>query len=1020
MRRLAFLSVFLLPVLSSATLIKRCQHPAPSPDGKWVVFSWQGDLWKVAAAGGRAERLTVHSANDYYPRFTPDGSRIVFASNRFGSVDVFSMKADGTDLKRLTFDSGSEIPTGISPDGTTVYGHTNAFGDMDLFRVPITGGDLVRITNHPLEKEYNASVSADGSRVYYNRGSYGPASWKKPGVMSSGLGDVWVADNTVPLTNHKVVMKSEANELMPQVGGSGELVYQSNASGWPNLYLGKKKLTNHTDGTVRFPQINTGKTMVAYEFNSEIWVYDLAKGTDTKLVIEVPDDERNNPIADTTLAEGIGDYSVSPDGKRIVISVRGELFLIPEKGGTTRRLTNNPGLDYQCIWLNPKTILYVSAGENAKRELRTVDIDGNSKPYLTATEDLMHPALSPDGKWVAYHSGGTDIKVVPATGGEAKLVYSGNFADMFDGTESFSWSPDSKWLAVSSSTDRGADVLVVPVDGGAAITVAKLSQNASVPKFLPNGRGIYFTGQWEEENELFLVDLVQDEPTFSEDDLDKIDAPKPAPAGEVKVEVQTAGILRRMRKLSTGGAFAPFASADSKTIFFSGGTPLGLQSVRVAGGAAVPVTGAGALSNPSLGAGGQKYYGLIAGKLYSMAPGGTPSPIGFSARWDIDLRAEEKALFADIWWAMDRMYYDPQLNGKGWPHLREKFAQVVPYCWSRTDFYALMGDMMEELDSSHLGSTAPRATDATLGTDSTALLGIEVDPAALQSKNVYIVNRVITGSAADNPASKLMLGDKIIAIDGVAPSPQNPMAALLNKKAGKKVKLNIERDGKALEVLIKPDSKAILSSLQYEEYVEQQRALVDKLSGGKLTYFHVEGMNEPSFQRFLREIRTFAPGKKGAIVDVRYNGGGSTSHKILGVLIKTPWLIRTTRGPKGIKLSENIYRGDSLEIPTALMINDESFSNAEVMAEGFRKLIKGPIVGVKTPGYVIGTGGYLLWDGGLIRMPSIGAYAVDGENLENNGRKPDFPVPFDPDAWAAGRDLQTEKTVAELLKRLGG
>jgi C-terminal processing protease CtpA/Prc len=102
------------------------------------------------------------------------------------------------------------------------------------------------------------------------------------------------------------------------------------------------------------------------------------------------------------------------------------------------------------------------------------------------------------------------------------------------------------------------------------------------------------------------------------------------------------------------------------------------------------------------------------------------------------------------------------------------------------------------------------------------------------------------------------------------------------------------------------------------------------------------------------------------------------------------------------------------------MMNSYSFSNAEIMGEGFRNLIKGPIVGERTPGYVIGTGAYSLWDGGMIRMPSIGAYAVNGENLENNGRKPDFNVPFDPDAWSNGHDPQTEKTVQELKKRVGG
>jgi C-terminal processing protease CtpA/Prc len=128
--------------------------------------------------------------------------------------------------------------------------------------------------------------------------------------------------------------------------------------------------------------------------------------------------------------------------------------------------------------------------------------------------------------------------------------------------------------------------------------------------------------------------------------------------------------------------------------------------------------------------------------------------------------------------------------------------------------------------------------------------------------------------------------------------------------------------------------------------------------------------------------------------------------------------MRTTRGEFGVKLSENIYRSDALELPTALMVNTFSFSNAEVIAEGFRKLKLGPIVGERTPGYVIGTGAFSLWDGGTIRMPSIGAYAINGENLENNGRRPDHLVWFDPNAWFNNRDLQIERAVTELLKTI--
>jgi tricorn protease len=355
------------------------------------------------------------------------------------------------------------------------------------------------------------------------------------------------------------------------------------------------------------------------------------------------------------------------------------------------------------------------------------------------------------------------------------------------------------------------------------------------------------------------------------------------------------------------------------------------------------------------------------------------------------------------------------MNGKNWKAIKTKFAALVPFACDRADFYRMMGEMMEELESSHLGATAPPMDYPGTGTDSTAFLGIDLDPVSLARDGAAVVGKVIANSPADHPSMMLKVGDKIVEVDGEKVAGSS-FSQLLNKKASRKVTLRVERDGKFENVTIKPSSSALRSALDYDNYVNETRARVEKLSEGKLGYVHIQAMDKPSLDRFLREIRTQGEGRKGLIIDVRFNGGGSTEVDVLNTLIRSPWLIRTTRGEFGLKLSENIYRGDALELPTALMCNTFSFSNAEVITEGFRKLRLGPIIGERTPGYVIGTGAASMWDGGTIRMPVIGAYAVNGENLENGGRRPDHTVWFDPNAWMEGRDLQIERAVVELLK----
>ena len=1022
------LSGALALVLASVTVastIKRIQFPAISPDGSTIIFTWQNDLWSVARTGGMATRLTVHAAIDSRPVWFRDGSRLAFASSRYGSTDIFTMKPDGTELHRVTYDSSAEIPTSVSPDGRFIYGQTNLWSRGDLFRVPVAGGDLQRLTNHPFEAPFAPYVSADGSKVYYNRGSYRETAWQKPTMQSSALPEIWVADNTVPLSNHKRVTNNEFTDLTPQVMPDGTIYAITNRGGFPNVWrlgMGDKELTHHKNGTSRNLTVTKDGRYISYEFESSLMVLDTRTEVTNEVVVTVPDDDRMNPTQEISLANGIQQLAVSPDGKRIATYARGDIFFLPEKGGTTRRLTTSAARDFSPQWLDAKTIVY-TAMDGTRRHLNSVGIDGTIKPFATDDKLDVHSALvSPDGKMVAFHKGDSEIWISDTAGQGAKVVARGNFRNALDnGSPVFSWSPDSKYLATTFIEGRRTNVALVDLKTGKHTVVARMVDrpqkgDVSVPQFTSNGRGLFFTSPEFDEPDLFIVDLVPADLTFTEDDLDKLDNPPTKEKPTVEVKVYEPNLAQRLRRLTTKGCGATAPGPDGKSIYAV--TDAGLQVINAERGTATTVIPAGPTTViQDIQFTNGKLYIINNSTLSSLVAGAlAPSPISFNAQYSIDVKAEEMALFNEIWWAMGNLYYDPSMNHKDWGAMREKYAKIVPYAYDRSDFYRMMGEMMEELDSSHLGSNAPLTDFPGTNTESTAFLGIDLDPVALNS-NSWVVARVVPNSPADHPMSQLKAGDKIVEVDGEKVGP-TPLSALLNKKALKRVNLTIERDGARTNVVIKPGSNALRTPLEYQAWIDNERKMVDKLSGGRLGYLHIAAMDKPSLDKFLREIRTEGEGKKGMIIDVRFNGGGSTAVDVLGVLIKTPWMIRTTRGEFGLKLSENIYRGDALELPTALMANTFSFSNAEVITEGFRKLKLGPIVGERTPGYVIGTGAFSLWDGGSIRMPAIGAYATEMTKTENNGRRMDHTVWFDPNAWTVGRDLQIERAVTELLKTI--
>lgn len=1005
---------------ASADPIRRAASPALSPNGDTVVFSWQGDVWTVPAGGGPARRLTVHPARDTMPRFTPDGKSIVFVSNRFGSGDVFVMDATGGNVRRLNHESSNEQITSISPDGKHVYGYSSLWGGMDVFRLPLAGGDLVRLTGRSPDQEfeYYPALTANGTSLVFNSGG-SPAAWRKPNLRGSNTAEIWVADLGTPARNFRNLTKNEVNDFFPNPLPDGDILFVSNRAGTPNVFRmngdgsGVRQVTRHTKGTARWLSVAANGESAVYEQDSDVWVLDLKTNVTRRLAIEAPDDGRVNPVTELTLTTNATDFVASPNGRRMVAVIRGDLWLMPERGGTTRRLTTSLGLDNQPVWLDDKTILFVT-GRNGKRELMTVTIDGAEKPFLSDALDLSAPVLSPDGKTIALHRGHNEIVTVPAAGGTPAVVVSGFFTDGLRGAPAFSWSPDSAYLAMEVPNSRGSTIQLVKLADRSVIEVTRTPRGGSTPVFLPNGKGLLYELVDEDGVQLRIVDLAPLPVEFTEDDLDRIDEKKEEKKEPVAVQVVLDGLMERDRLL--GAASSPVPSADSKTVWAV--TEDGLVTIPVAGGPATPVPNSPlSVRGLRMNKAGNRLYFTQGGRIFGLnTAGGAPTPINFSANLVVNLKDEERALFTEIVWALERFYYDPKLHGKDWNEIKSRYAATAAQAVDRDDFYATVGEMVEELDSSHMGATAPMSAPPV--SEQTGYLGVEWNPTALDARGRYEVGWVMPGSPAAQPDSLLKVEDRVLKVDGVAPTAQRPMAALLSQRAGKRVNLTVERDSREITVSIRPAPLAAVASLNDAEWVRWNRRTVDQLSGGRVAYLYYASMDQASQDRFLREIRTLTPGKDGVIIDVRYNGGGFTAHLALGVLIKTPWLDRTFRGFDGIRVSENVYRGDSLELPSSLMTNQYSFSNAEIFSEGFRRLKVGTVVGERTAGGVIGTSAWGLWDGGSIRMPSNGAYTIDGENLEGNGRRPDLNVPFDMNLWLAGRDPMLERAVEDLLRRM--
>ncbi|MCH8275274.1 MAG: PD40 domain-containing protein [Armatimonadetes bacterium] len=1013
--------------------IKRARYPSLSPAAERLAFSYQGDIWVVPVGGGNAERLTVHPANESMPRWSPDGDWIAFSSERNGSMDIFAMSADGGAPRRLTFGTGNEYAMGWTPDSQWVLFYSTRWGRLDIMKVNVSGGEPIRLTGDDMEWEFFPAVSPDGSKIAYAHGG-GPGSWRRSALTGSGTADIWIADFTTPLSNAENVTRDETPQMWPMWSPDGKTIWYVGDDGTPNLWRmnadgrTRRKVTSHTTDRVRYPSISADGTAIAYEFASEIRVYDTKRNRENRVDIFVPGDQRYNDVTRLTLTSGATHYAPSPGGKRMLLSVHGEIFLTPESGGVTRRMTFFSGRDEEPLWKDEKEFFYVTI-QNGNKDVYFMDLEGNSRPFLDSPADEMALELSPDGKTLAFHRGWKEICIVPVDGGEPKVVFRGFFGGALYGDPAFYWAPDSRHIVLTNPTDRGGEnIELVDTETGESTRIALLARGSGQPKVTPDGKRVYFRayeyGSWD----LFAVDLVPDPVKFDEDALEeKEEKEEPEKQEPPKMEVDPEGILDRLRRLTSDerDAGEPVSSEDGKTLYFTmppaGGGAAQIQMVSVTGGSVSAVTSSGgAKSGLTLSEDGKKLYYMEGGRVGSVTlPSGEASLRSFSAEMAVDQHKEARSLFDEIWWVLDRIYYDPRHHGRDWNSVKTYYSELVTHTYDRAAFYDLMLEMVYELRSSHVGVSGPTQQEST-GDDATAILGVEPDWAHLERTGEYRVARVLRGGPAHHPQTRLNVGDVIAAVDGVPPDKEHTLDALLNGKAGKKVVLSVRADGgQVRDVAIKPVPLAAQNALLYDQFVHDKRQMTDRYSGGRLAYLHIQGMNMPSHERFKREVRTLTQGKEGLIIDVRYNGGGFTAHLALGMLVKRPWLIRTNRGWEG-RISENLYRGDSVELPSALLINASSFSNAEIIAEGFKRLGVGPVVGVATPGAVIGTSSWTLFDGGSLRTPLAGAYTIEGENLEGNGRKPDIHVPYDPNAILVGEDPQLRRAVEELLRRISG
>jgi tricorn protease len=1025
--------------LSAQEPIKFARCPDISPDGKLIAFSYLGDVWVVETIGGVARPVTMHEAHDTLPVFSPDGRHIAFSSNRHGSYDVFVVSTQGGKPRRLTFDSSADDVNGWSPDGKTILFTSTRSADFprlqELYTVPFEGGRQQRVST---EEGRDGVFSPKGDQIAFVRG---PGTWYRKGYRGSSNDDVWISN--ADGTHNRRLTTFNGQDGSPMWSADGQYVYYvSEYFGTPANIVkqdvaGKNppvQVTFHKDDAVRRARINAGAShgnqWIVYECGGDLWVTGTKEDTSPRrIAIEVHADDKSNSEDLRTFTSGCTEYALSPDEKHVAFVVHGSICLMATDGnGKARRLTTTPSSDHSLAWApDGQKLLFVS------------DRDGHDDVYSLEPNDPEHPkfvdalqfkvtrltetpdpeiglSFTPDGKHVAFVRGGQLWTMNPDGTNQKLCVKDKTVID-------YEFTTDNKWLAYARMDGSFAsEIYVMPAGGGEAHNVTRYATFNAGLTWSKDGKKLSFISQRPDVPSLYVLSMQR----------------PAAPGAPSSTDIDWDDIHLRVEHPSRTevleGAIAPDGNKVAYTSFESDGTiDLWLASVprgnitRLTHGNLRPrrltwskkqsntiyfLDSEGHIRTARPGLGGLE--ALLSGDRSPRSFGGDATMLSFRVKMTIDRDEEFLEMFDQSWRALAENFYDAKFHGANWNAVRAKYRPLVKHIAMKEDLYALIHLMLGELNASHLGIGG----FAHVPQEMTADLGLIFDE-TYRGPGLKIAE-VLKRGPADKRGINLRPGEFIVSIDGAKITEHSDLSKLLNGKSGETVVLQVAnsatadpRDPKAFRrVEVQATSRAAVASLMYERWTEKNAKRVAELSKGTLGYIHIPSMDKAGLDRFVRALYSDNFDKEAIVLDVRYNGGGFTHDQVLNYLGgREHTLFRQRYGGEGLVLRADDRKWTK---PLVLLINNRSYSDAEIFPSAFKTLGLGKVVGQATPGHVIGTSEIQLIDGSLFRIPRTGVFNSRGEDMEKAGVVPDIAVDNNPDQLARGIDTQLERAVQVL------
>lgn len=1045
-----FLLTLCLTVLCSATSIFAQNsesyftlRPTLTPDAKSVIFSMEGDLWKVATEGGVATRLTAMDGIETLPRVSPNGKWVAFSSNQYGNSDIYMMPLEGGAIQQLTFHDSTDGVSSWSWDSNYIYFTSNRYNRTSTYKVSINGGTPVRVFDHYFNTIHNAMEHPNGEELYFNetwesdffahrkryKGDY------NPDIKSYNF-------KTKEFKKHTTYRGKDFGITFDQ-NGNGYFI-SDEANGEYNLYTfekGIKKQLTSFDTSIMWPQVSADGTKVVFRKDYQIHIYDVATRKTTKPEIQT---FKNNTLnkEQSYITDGkVSYFDVSPDEKKFAFVSRGRLFISDIKGKFIKELTTNSEEAISEVkWLKDNTSLIFS--QSYKGYYNWYSMNVTTGKIQQHTKDAMNNrqmSLNSERTKAVYLKGRNQVCLMDLTNFKSEVIVEDELWGFYNAIPTFS--PDDKYIAYNVKKNFEDEIMVYQIASKTVMNLTNTKVSESNPVWSPDGKYLYFESDRTQPGYPFgtnnskiyrmaldkygqpfksdkVAELFKEKENDEDEDSDKDKDEKKN--SKIEVTINPENIMDRITRISPsfGQQFTPavFQKDDNTMVFYAsnhaeGELHLWKTTISPFEKDKTEKVSEKPIQDGQLVKAKKGNYILLNGTINTLdVSEGKLKAVATKTDFNKSLSDEFTQMYYEAWAGMEENFYNETFHGENWQELRDQYAKFLPFITERSQLRLIFNEMLGELNTSHFGFNSNGKEESIFYGSQSLATGIEFN-----NEDPYTVERIITDGPSDIKEVTLRKGDKLISVNGQQIDSKKNREFYFNvPKSSEEITMEFERNGKLFNVKLHPTRSSNISTLLYDEWQDENQNYVDAKTNNRVAYVHMKNMGQGELEKFKEDLVSTESDKKALILDLRYNTGGNVHDEVLKFLSQRSYLQWKYR--EGEKTNQSNF-GYS-DKPIVLLVNEQSLSDAEMTAAGFKELGLGTIVGTETYRWIIFTSGKSLIDGSFYRLPSWGCYTLDGKNLESEGVSPDVYVPKNFKDRLENKHPQLDKAIELVLKEL--